>query len=124
MYVLLLVAIGLVIGGVILFLKPFLCESGMKFLICPVRHFNILSIRRHDTRLRRVITVERRVAVNLWCLATSREYRTFSHLFGIGRSTVCDFVQETCKAIVEDLLPQYIRFPSCEQLNTIVDAIR
>ena len=31
------------------------------------------------------------------------------------------FVQETCKAIVEHLLPQYIHFPFGEQLNTIVD---
>ena len=55
----LLVAIGLVFGGVILFLKPLFCGSGLKFFICPMRHFNILSIRRRDTSLRRVITVEK-----------------------------------------------------------------
>ena len=45
-------------------------------------------IERKDTKLRRAITVEHRVAITLWCLATPCEYRTISHLFGIGRSTV------------------------------------
>ena len=78
------------------------------------------SIHRNDTRLRRAVSVEKRIAVTLWCLATSAEYRTISHLFGIGRSTVCEIVQETCKSIVKYLQPQYIRFPSGGQVDSIV----
>ena len=51
--------------------------------------------------MRRPLSVQRRVAVSLWCLATPTEYRTVAHLFGIRRSTVCEIVHETCRAIVK-----------------------
>lgn len=55
-----------------------------------------------------------RVAVALWCLATPTEYRTLVHLFGIhvARSTVCMRVHNTCKATVDVLTKEYIRFPA------------
>ena len=67
------------------------------------------------------ITVERRVAISLWFLATSSEYRTIGHLFGVARSTVCEIVHETCTAIVDCLLTQYIQFPSGTRLQEVVD---
>ena len=36
-------------------------------------------------------------------------------MFGVGRSTVCEVVYETCQAIVDHLLSKYIRFPSSDQ---------
>ena len=57
-------------------------------------------ITRQNTRFRRAISVEQRLAITLWCLATPCEYRTVSHLFGVARSTVCEIVQDTCRAIV------------------------
>ena len=65
-----------------------------------------------DTHLRKAVSVKKRVAITLWVLASSVKYRTVSHLFGVGRSTVCEVVHETC---VDNLLPQYIRFPSFDQ---------
>ena len=53
-------------------------------------------------------------------MASSAEYRTVSHLFGVGRSTVCEVVHETCWAIV-DHLPKYIRFPSRDQQQQYID---
>ena len=35
---------------------------------------------RSDTVVRKSLSVERRVAVTLWCLATPTEYRTIAHL--------------------------------------------
>ena len=72
---------------------------------------------RQDTVIR---TVKQRVAVTLWFLATPAEYRTIAHIFGIARSTVCEIVHETCKAIVDGLLKQYIQFPSGTKLDEIV----
>ena len=46
-------------------------------------------IEKRDTHLRCAITVKHRYAITLWLLA---EYFTIAHLFGVGRSTVCEIV--------------------------------
>ena len=66
------------------------------------------TLRRKDTIMRRCISVDQRVAITLWCLATPAEYRTVAHLFGVARSTVCEIVHEICNAIVSTLLNTYI----------------
>ena len=52
----------------------------------------------HTSSLREVITVKKRVAIALWRLGTNVEYRTISHLFGVGLSSVCVIVHEVCRA--------------------------
>ena len=42
------------------------------------------ALNKSDTRMRRAISVEKRVAVALWRLATNVEYRSIGHLFGIS----------------------------------------
>lgn len=71
--------------------------------------------------MRKAIAVKQRVAVTLWCLATSVEYRTIGHLFGIARCTVCQIVHETCLAIVKVLLNKYISFPTGERLRKVTE---
>ena len=44
-----------------------------------------------------------------------------AHLFGVGWSTVCKVVHETCQAIVDHLLPKYIYFPSVDQQQQYID---
>lgn len=68
-------------------------------------------IERQNTRFRQPISVEARVAVTVWKLATNVEYRTIAALFGIGHSTVGEIVLDTCDAIVFFLLPKYVRVP-------------
>jgi len=82
------------------------------------------QLSRTDTVLRKCLSVERRVAVTLWCLATPTDYRTIAHLFGIARSTVCEIVHETCHCIVDTLLNEYIRFPSGNSLQNVVDEFK
>ena len=82
------------------------------------------TIRKQDTFMRRSISVERRVAITIWCLATPAEYRTVAHLFGVARSTVCEIVHTTCTAIVERLLSTYIKFPDGDILVSVVDNFR
>ena len=65
-----------------------------------------------DTNFRKALTVEKRVAISLRCLATPCEYRTVAHLFGVARSTVCTIVHSTCQAIVNNLLRKYAKFPT------------
>ena len=47
------------------------------------------TIEREDTRMRKAITVEKRVVITLWCLATCSEYRTIAHLFGVSKKVQC-----------------------------------
>ena len=65
-------------------------------------------IHRQNTVMWMAISVEQRVAVTLWFLATPGEYWTIAHLFGLGRSTVCEIVQETCATVVQILLKKYM----------------
>ena len=82
------------------------------------------TLHRDNTAMRPAVSVEQRVAISLWCLATPAEYRTIAHLFGVARSTVCEIVHETCQAIVTVLLRKYIKFPSAEQVDSAVDGFK
>ena len=54
--------------------------------------------------VRDVVDIQKQVAITLYWLASSAEYRTISNLFGVGKSTVCSIVHKVCEAIYEDLL--------------------
>lgn len=56
----------------------------------------------------RAVSVERRVAITLWHLATNTDYHSIEHMFGVGKGTVCIIVNEVCRAIVTVLMKQYI----------------
>ena len=77
-------------------------------------------LQRQTTCLREPISVEKRVAVTLWKLATNVEYRTLSNLFGIGKSTVSSIVVETTKAVVRNLMEKYVYVPQGDLLQEIV----
>jgi hypothetical protein len=73
------------------------------------------------TRFRDPISVEVRVAITIWRLATNIEYRTLGGLFGLGRSTVGEIVLDTCDAIPKFLLPKYACVPQSGGLQEIID---
>ena len=62
--------------------------------------------------MRRAVPTDKRVALTLWFLATGADYRTLGHIFGVSKSTICLVVKDVCIAIVQVLLPKYIRFPT------------
>ena len=71
--------------------------------------------------MRSPIPVDQRIAVTLWRLGTNVEYRTISHLFGVGLSIVCCIVHQVCNTIVRILGPRYIRMPQGENVHVAVD---
>ena len=75
--------------------------------------------RRHMVRM--PLSVEERVAITLWRLGTNIEYRSIAHLFGVGLSTVCVTVHKVCTSIVNVLRQRYIRIPTGEDAQTVVD---
>ena len=76
-----------------------------------------------NTLFRKAITVEKRVAIAFWCLATPAEYCAIAHLFGVARSTVCIIVHSVVDAIVNILLPSYIQFPTGEKLQNVISGV-
>ena len=73
------------------------------------------NISRRYTNFRKAIPVRQRFAITLYRLADTAQYRIIANLFGVGKSTVCQIVKEVCQAIVEILMPTYIRLPrACE----------
>ncbi|KAJ3581651.1 hypothetical protein NHX12_019472 [Muraenolepis orangiensis] len=74
-------------------------------------------IGRRNTNFRLSVPLRKRVAIAIWKLATGGEYRTISHLFGVGRSTVYNCVREFCDAVVVVLLPLHITMPDAGKLE-------
>ena len=71
--------------------------------------------------MRSAVSVERRVAIALWRLATNGDYRSIGHMFGVAKGTVCVIVSEVCQAIMKVLLKRYVKFPAAS--NAIDDIV-
>ncbi|KAM3849816.1 uncharacterized protein ACN63O_020435 [Diretmus argenteus] len=82
------------------------------------------SLTRNNTHYRQPVPVEMRVAITLWRLATNLEFRSLSHLFGVGRSTACMITQEVIMAINNTMSKNFIKPPSGAELRAIMQAFR
>ncbi|XP_057675458.1 uncharacterized protein LOC130905787 isoform X2 [Corythoichthys intestinalis] len=87
---------------------------------------NILqpTLTRQSTNFRDSLSLDLRVAICLWRLATNLDYRSISDLFGVGISTACQITQEVVTAINKVMKRHYIRTPSDEELGVIVQGYR
>ena len=81
-------------------------------------------IQRVDTMMRVAITVEKRVAIALWFLATGADFRTIAHSFGVLKFTVCLAVKEVCYSVVQVLLPQHIKVPTGQHLRDVIEGFK
>lgn len=76
--------------------------------LCLLLH----GLRKCDTNMRAAIPLEKRVAIGLYALGSSAEYRTIGNMFGIGKSTVCSILLEFCNEVWKVLAPMYLKnFP-------------
>ncbi|XP_054849635.1 uncharacterized protein LOC129339053 [Eublepharis macularius] len=66
-------------------------------------------LERQHTTMREAISVEKRVAVAVWFLASGSSYQVASDIFGVGRSTVAHLVVEFCLAVELELLSKTVR---------------
>ena len=82
------------------------------------------ELERSDTVMQKPLSVQRRVAVCLWHLATLIEFLTIAHLFSITHSTVYNIVHETCRAIVKVLMKEHKKFLSGDDLDHVVDEFK
>ena len=82
------------------------------------------ALTRQNTRCRRPLPVKTRVAICLWRLATNLEYRSISHLFGVGISTTSVVTQQVVNAINTTMREQYIKTPSQAEFRLIVQGFQ
>jgi len=71
-----------------------------------------ISHRLQKRSIRQAITPEERLVLTLRYLATGNSFASLSFSFRIAKCTVCLIVRECCRIIVEELGPQYQKFPT------------
>lgn len=69
------------------------------FLLEAIRE----KISRMDTKLRKAISVEERLALTLRFLATGDSYSSLKYTFNISKQLISQIVPEVCEAIIETL---------------------
>ncbi|XP_053861194.1 uncharacterized protein LOC128823112 [Malaclemys terrapin pileata] len=96
-------------------LRNFRMRKGTFMKLC-----DLLSpaLKHQNTKMRVALTVEKRVAIALWKLATPDSYQSVGNQFGVGKSTVGAAVMQVAKAITELLLPKIVTLGN---VHVIVD---
>uniref|UniRef100_A0A8C0J8B7 DDE Tnp4 domain-containing protein n=1 Tax=Chelonoidis abingdonii TaxID=106734 RepID=A0A8C0J8B7_CHEAB len=74
------------------------------------------TLQRKDTRLRAALSVEKRVAIAVWKLATPDSYRSVANQFGVGKSTVGIVVMQVCRAINRILLRRTVTLGNVQDI--------
>ena len=78
------------------------------------------EIVRKDTRMRKAISPRKRVAITLYYLGSTAEYRTIANLFGVSSSFVCICVKDVSKAIRRKLKTDFLSVPKGQDLRDIM----
>lgn len=71
---------------------------------------HLTSFGKEDTNYRKAIPLEKRVAIALYALGSSAEYRSLANLFGVGKSTVGKILNEFCVLVWSELKKKYLNF--------------
>jgi len=66
----------------------------------------------NDSFFRAPVDVKKQVAIDIYLLGSSAEYRSIENLFGVSTSTVCKVVHVVCEVIAENILEKYVSFPT------------
>ena len=69
-------------------------------------------IQKEVTTFRKSISPEQRLVITLRFLATGEAQQSLSFEYRVGKSTVCNMISETSKAIDECLKEEYLKAPS------------
>ena len=71
--------------------------------------------------VREPIQLDHRVAIAVYWMASSSEYRTIANLFGVGKTTVHKCIHDVCTAMAENILDKYVKFPADDDLQHVID---
>ena len=82
------------------------------------------ALQKEELSMQTTICPAKRLAIGLYTLATTAEYRTIANLFGVSRSSVCVIFEEVIDVIVSRLRERYIKLPVGNQLSEVIDGFR
>ena len=68
-----------------------------------------------------LLQLDHRVAIAVYWMASSAEYRTIANLFGVRKSTVHKCIHDVCTAMAENILDKYVKFPADDDLQHVID---
>ena len=91
-------------------------KATFRFVLEEIRE----QVCRRDTTMRKSVPAERRLALTLYYLASTAEYRTIAHLFGVSTSFVCICIKDVCEAI-NKRLSRVIKFQHGEELVQVIN---
>ena len=71
--------------------------------------------------IREPLQLDHRVAIAVYWMASSPEYRTIANLFGVGKSTVHKCINDVCTSMAVNILDRYVKFPVDDDLQHVID---
>ena len=73
---------------------------------------NPCHLRKSITNLRKPLEVSLKLAVTLRHLSTGESYTSLQYQWRVGRTTICKFVPQVCKAILKEFQQEYLVCPT------------
>ena len=73
------------------------------------------------TKFRRPISVEHRVAVAVYHLASGENCKIVANLFGVSIASVCLIIRDVTRAIATNLLPDVIKVQEGPRLEEVIN---
>ena len=73
-----------------------------------------------DTKMRKAVKVENKVALFLFFIASTASYRTLSNLFGLSRGFVCIRIRKVAAAVLRKLRPKYMSVATGDELARVI----
>ena len=103
-------------------IETFRMSRGTFFYIC-LKLQNKLAPRQNYLIPREPISTEEQVAICIYYLASTAEYRVVGDVFGVHKSTVWKCVHNVVDAILNILMPEWIKMPDEKECKTISDEL-
>ena len=78
------------------------------------------ELKLQDTKMRKAVKVENKVALFLYFIASTASYRTLFNLFGLSRGFVCICIRKVAAAVLRKLRPKYMLIVKGDELAHVI----
>ena len=95
-------------------------KNTFTFILSEIEH----DIARHDTPMWKAVPARKKLAMILYCLASTSEYRTIASLFGVSKAFLCNSIKDVSCAIIKSLQGRLIYIPKNDELKSILETYR